>query len=211
MRVILVNGSPHVRGCTAEALAIMTEAFHREDIETTAFWIGSKPIGGCMGCFQCETKGRCVLEDRVNEFVKEAREADGYIFASPVHCGGPAGNFVSFLDRAFFSSTASGRNPFIHKPGAAVAVARRAGTTAALDVMQKYMTHEQMLVVSSHYWNVVHGTNQGDVSKDEEGRQILQILCRNMAWVLRLIENGRKNGIVPPEEETRILTDFIRE
>ena len=212
MKVILVNGSPHERGCTYVALAEAAKALREEGAETEFFWIGKDGIRGCAGCRACAKLGKCVFDDRVNEFTALAAEADGFIFGSPVYFSGMNGEMMSFMDRAFFSVTrGDGRDPFMLKPGAAVTSARRAGTTSALDQMNKYLLYAQMPVISSRYWNMIHGSTPEEAAQDAEGLQIMRVLGRNMAWFLRLKEAGQRAGVpLPRQEEKRIATNFIR-
>jgi len=210
MHVILVNGSPHPEGCTFTALQTVAEALQQEGIGTVIFQVGTKPMSGCIGCRKCATLGRCVFEDKVNEFVNLAEKADGFVFGSPVHYAAASGAMTCFMDRAFYSSSGAGRPVFRLKPGAAVASARRAGTTATLDQLNKYMTLAEMPVVSSRYWNMVHGYTPDDVRQDLEGMQVMQVLGRNMAWMLKCKEAGIKAGLVQPEPVQRIMTNFIR-
>ena len=211
MKVLLINGSPHKNGCTYTALSEVEKTLNSEGIETEIYWIGNKPIGGCIGCYQCVKRKKCVFNDIVNEFTANAEAYDGFIFGSPVYYSGINGNLMSFMDRVFYSASAQEPHPFRFKPAAAVVSARRAGTTSALDQMNKYFLHQQMPIVSSRYWNMVHGNTPDEVCQDEEGLQIMRYLGRNMAWMLKLIESGRQNGILPPEqEERRLATNFIK-
>lgn len=211
MKALLINGSPHKNGCTYTALSEVEKTLNSEDIETEIYWIGNKPIGGCIGCYQCVKKKKCVFSDIVNEFTSKAAEYDGFIFGSPVYYSGINGNLMSFMDRVFYSASAQEPHPFRFKPAAAVVSARRAGTTSAIDQMNKYFLHQQMPIISSRYWNMVHGNTPDEVCQDEEGLQIMRYLGRNMAWMLKLIESGRQNGILPPEQEVRRLaTNFIK-
>lgn len=211
MKVLLINGSPHKNGCTYTALSEVEKTLNSEGIETEIYWIGNKPIGGCIGCYHCVKRKKCVFSDIVNEFTSKAAEYDGFIFGSPVYYSGMNGNLMSFMDRVFYSASAQDPHPFRLKPAAAVVSARRAGTTSALDQMNKYFLHQQMPIVSSRYWNMVHGNTPDEVCQDEEGLQIMRYLGRNMAWMLKLIESGRQNGILPPEqEERRLATNFIK-
>ncbi len=206
MKVILVNGSPHANGCTYTALNEAAEALQKQGIETEMFHIGTKPLSGCMGCGACRTKGACVFGDSVNVFVEKARTADGFIFGSPVHYAGISGALSSFMDRAFFSGSAALKG----KPAAAVVSCRRGGASAAFDRLNKYFTINSMPVVSSQYWNQVHGSVPQDVLRDEEGLQTMRTLANNMAWLLKCIDLGRQSGIAFPEQETPIKTNFIR-
>lgn len=211
MKVILVNGSPNEHGCSYTALSETAKILNNEGIDTEFFWIGKKPVGGCIACGGCKKIGRCVFDGIVNEFTEKAADADGFIFGSPVYYAGINGSMMSFMDRVFFSASAKEKNPLILKPAAAVVSARRAGTTSALDQMNKYFFISQMPVISSRYWNMVHGNTPDEVIRDEEGMQIMRVLGRNMAWFLKLKEAGEKAGIeLPFQEEKRIATNFIR-
>ena len=206
MKVILINGSPRKEGCTFTALSEIKNTLIEEGIDAEIFQIGMD-IVGCRACRACSKIGKCVIDDKVNEFVDLARNADGFIFGSPVHYAAAGGNITSFMDRAFFS----GKSAFLFKPAACVLSARRGGTTAAFDQLNKYFTLSQMPVISSRYWNMVHGSNPEDVVKDEEGMQTMRVLARNMAWFLRLREAGDKLGVeLPKQEETIKSTNFIR-
>ncbi|WP_027358515.1 flavodoxin family protein [Desulforegula conservatrix] len=211
MNVILVNGSPHAKGCTYTALEEVAETLNKEGIETQIFQVGTKPLAGCIACKKCAETGRCAFSDVVNKFVDLAVHADGFIFGSPVHYAAASGAMTSFMDRVFYSNMMSGRNAFYLKPAAAVLSARRAGTTAAFDQLNKYFTISEMPVVSSKYWNMVHGMEPQDVKKDLEGLQIMRTLARNMAWLLKCKEAGRNAGVALPVKEEVVRTNFIRE
>lgn len=211
MKVLLVNGSPHKEGCTYTALKEVSNTLNEERIETEIFWIGNKPIGGCIACLGCKKAGKCVFEDAVNEFVKKANNSDGFIFGSPVHYAGATGNITGFMDRAFYSASQAGKGDrFIYKPVATVISARRAGTTATYDQLNKYFGITQMPIISSRYWNMVHGTTPEEVKKDEEGMQIMRILARNMAYYLKCIQAGKEKGIELPKKENISFTNFIK-
>lgn len=211
MKVLLVNGSPHKEGCTYTALTEVAKTLNEENIETEIFWIGNKPIGGCIACKKCKELGRCVFEDTVNTFVEKAQEADGFIFGSPVHYAAATGNITGFMDRAFYSASQAGKiSAFLYKPASTVISARRAGTTATYDQLNKYFGITQMPIISSRYWNMVHGAIPEDVQKDEEGMQIMRILGRNMAYYLKCIEAGKEKGIELPKQEKINFTNFIR-
>lgn len=211
MKVLLVNGSPHPKGCTYTALCEVGAALKEEGIEADFFWIGNTPIGGCIGCYQCAKKQKCVFDDKVNEFTALAKDYDGFIFGSPVYFSGINGSLMSFMDRAFFSASQQQPHPFRFKPAAAVVSARRAGTTSALDQMNKYFFHQQMPIATSRYWNMVHGNTTEEVRQDAEGMQVMRYLGRNMAWMLKLKEAGEKAGVPEPQqEEKRVSTNFVR-
>ena len=207
MKVLLVNGSAHEHGCTDAALHECAEAIRASGAEAEIFWIGNKPINGCLGCHACRD-GHCAFGDAdgVNALIDRINEADGVIFGSPVHFAGPAGNFHSLLDRVFYA-----KRSFAGKPGAAVLSCRRSGGTASFDVLNKYFTISGMPVVSSQYWNVVHGNTPDEVRQDGEGMQVMRTLGRNMVWLLRCIEAGKQAGIdYPAPEAKHEFTNFIR-
>lgn len=210
MKIILVNGSPHQFGCTYTALCEVEKSLNTNEIDTEHFWIGNKPINGCTGCGGCAKNGQCVFSDSVNEFLKKAEVADGFVFGSPVHYAAASGTMTSFMDRVFFSDLLAKRNSFYLKPAATIVSARRAGTTATLDQLNKYFLHAQMMLVSSRYWNMVHGSTPEEVKEDKEGLQIMRILGKNMAWFLKCKEAAVEKGIPFPEAEERVSTNFIR-
>ncbi|MGM9579806.1 MAG: flavodoxin family protein [Anaerovibrio sp.] len=211
LKVLLVNGSPHKNGCTNRALEEAAAALNKENIATQIFWIGNKPLGGCIACRQCAAKGSCIFEDAVNSFRKEAYSADGFIFGSPVHYAALSGNMTAFMDRLFYSEFVGNQNKaFYMKPAAAVVSARRAGTTAAFDQMNKYFTIQEMPIVSTRYWNMVHGAVPEEVEQDAEGLFNMRVLGRNMAYLLRCLAAGRDACISLPEQEPPVFTNFIR-
>ena len=211
MKVLLVNGSPNEHGCTYTALSEISDTLKAEGVDSDFFRIGKKAMQGCIACGKCREKNACVFQDKVNEFTALAQNVDGFIFGSPVYFSGMNGSLMSFMDRVFFSAAGQDPHPFRYKPAAAVVSARRAGTTSALDQMNKYFLHQQMPVISSRYWNMVHGNTPEEVKQDLEGLQILRVLARNMAWFLRLKEAGEKAGVLMPlQEDQRIATNFIR-
>ena len=179
MKVLLVNGSPHKEGCVYTALSEVAKELNNKGIETEIFWIGIKPISGCIACHKCSELGKCVFNDVVNEFAEKAKNADGFVFGTPVHYASASGAITSFMDRLFYS-TFSNQDIFRLKPAATIVSARRAGTTATFDQLNKYYTMNQMPVISSRYWNMVHGSTPDEVRKDEEGMQIMRILGKNM-------------------------------
>ena len=211
MKVILVNGSPNKNGCTYTALTYVEETLNEAGIETEIFWIKTKPIIGCTACRKCSEKGKCTFDnDVVNEFVQKAYDADGFIFGSPVYYAGATGAITSFLDRAFFSnSMGDGLEAFKHKPASVICSARRGGTTATYDQLNKYLGISQMPIISSFYWNMVHGNTPEEVKQDLEGLATMRQLGRNMAFFLKCIEAGKKKGLAP-EEEPKIAFNFIR-
>ena len=208
MKVLLLNGSSHPHGCTDTALREVASALENTGIDTEILFLGNDPVRDCTACGTCaKAPGKCVFDDDiVNRIIEKAREADGFVFGTPVYYAHPSGRILSILDRVFYA----GKSAFVHKPAAAIASARRAGTTASLDVLQKYFTISQMPVVSSTYWTMVHGKEAQDVLKDEEGLQTMRNLASNMAWMLRCIEAGKSMGIQPPQAESVARTNFIR-
>ncbi len=207
MKVLLVNGGPHKEGCTYTALKEVEKELNNEGIETEIFWVGVKPISGCIACGKCSEIGKCVFDDVVNEFAEKCKDADGFIFGTPVHYASASGSITSFMDRLFYSTSS---DIFRLKPAATIVSARRAGTTSTMDQLNKYFSINQMPIISSRYWNMVHGNNPEEVKQDEEGMQIMRILGRNMAYFLKCQEAGRKAGINMPEKEKTKLTNFIR-
>lgn len=210
MNVLLVNGSPHEHGCTYTALSEVKKTFEGEGIGTDLFWIGIKPIAGCIACKKCATLGKCVFHDRVNEFLEIAGNFDGYVFGSPVHWASAGGAITSFMDRAFYAGMNGGHDIFYLKPAAAVVSARRAGTTATFEQLNKYFGLLEMPVISSQYWNLVHGMNADEVRQDIEGMQTMRTLARNMAYFLKCQEAGQKFGVPLPKREPITFTNFIR-
>ena len=205
MKVLLVNASPHKNGCTYTALSLVADALAESGVEAEIFQAGST-TKGCLGCGFCAKAGRCVTDDCVNEAIAKLDGADALIIGSPVHYAAASGAATSFMDRLFYAAGAKLR----YKPGAAVVSARRAGTTAALDQLNKYFTINNMPVVSSGYWNMVHGNTPDEVMRDEEGVQIMRTLGRNMTWLLKCVEAGRAAGIEAPAPEAKVRTNFIR-
>ena len=208
MKVLLLNGSSHPHGCTDTALREVASALENAGIDAEILFLGNDPVRDCTACGTCaKAPGKCVFDDDiVNRIIEKAREADGFVFGTPVYYAHPSGRILSILDRVFYA----GKSAFVHKPAAAIASARRAGTTASLDVLQKYFTISQMPVVSSTYWTMVHGKEAQDVLKDAEGLQTMRNLASNMAWMLRCIEAGKAMGIQPPQAESGARTNFIR-
>ncbi len=206
MKVLLVNGSPHAHGCTYTALQEVEGTLNKNDIETEIFQVGTKPVSGCIACGKCMQTGKCCIDDVVNRFIDKVKDFDGFVFGSPVHFAAASGSITSFLDRAFYGRT----QMCAYKPGAVIVSCRRGGASAAFDQLNKYLTINIMPVVSSNYWNMVHGITPEDVKKDEEGMQNMRILGNNMAWLLKCIDSGKNAGVAYPEAEARIKTNFIR-
>ena len=205
MKVLLVNGSSRQNGCTNAALCEVERALQEEGIETEMFFVGNEALPDCIACRKCRETGRCVFNDAVNDFVEKAGSADGFVFGSPVYYAHPSGRLLTFMDRAFYS----GGSAFAYKPAAAVLSARRAGTTASFDVINKYFTICSMPVVSSTYWNHVYGQQPEQVMEDPEGLMTMYNLGKNMAWMLKCISLGREHGLSHPENQ-KVLTNFVR-
>ena len=205
MKVLLINGSPNAKGCTYTALKEVSDTLEKEGVETEIIHVGNKDIRGCIGCRQCKKNGKCVFNDLVNEVAPKFSECDGIVLGSPVYYGSPNGTLISFVDRLFYSNLTDRTM----KVGACVVSARRAGTTASFDVLNKYFTISQMPVVSAAYWNNVHGYTPEDVRKDEEGCMNMRILGRNMAFLMKAIKAQKEvSGL--PEKEPHVFTSFIR-
>lgn len=207
MKVLLLNGSSRPAGCTYTALAEVAKSLNTNGVETEILFLGNDPVRDCIACGHCrKDPGKCVFDDDiVNRVIEKAREADGFIFGTPVYYAHPSGRILSVLDRVFYAA----KDIFAHKPAAAIASARRSGTTASVDVLNKYFTISQMPVVSSTYWNMVHGNTPEEVKQDAEGLQIMRNLGANMAWLLKCIEAGKATGISTPTAETAARTNFI--
>lgn len=208
MKVILVNGSPHEKGCTYTALSEVARTLNQLGVKVEIFWLGSKPVSGCIGCGACVKLGRCFMRDQVNEFLDKAAEADGFIFGSPVHFASAAGMLTCFMDRVFYVNYSS--RELDYKPAAAIMTLRRGGATATLDQLNKYFAISNMPIVSSQYWNMVHGNTPEEIKKDLEGMQVMRTLGENMAWLINSIRSGKAAGFGLPERKSRILTNFIR-
>ena len=209
MKVLLVNGSPNEKRCTYTALSEVAGALEAQGVDTEIAWIGRDPVRGCLGCGGCSKRGdnRCIFDDDVaNGLIEKAVEADGLVVGTPVFYAGANGALLAVLDRLFYAASARLR----FKPAAAVASARRAGTTPAIDQINKYFQINCMPVVSSNYWPMVHGSNPEQVLQDEEGCAVMKELGRNMAWLLQCIEAGKAAGISHPENPRRPMTNFIR-
>ncbi len=207
MKVLMLNGSPKAHGNTYQALEEVGKQLEKEGIEYEIFQIGNGQLRDCIGCGKCADGNGCIFkDDAVNEFVGKAKEADAFVFGTPVYYAHPTGRVLSFLDRVFYS----GGRSFAFKPGAAVAVARRGGLTASYDVMNKYFGITQMPIVTSTYWNQVHGRTPREVEQDGEGMQTMRNLARNMAWMLKSLEAGKQAGIELPQTERDYFTNFVR-
>lgn len=206
MHVLLINGSPHKQGCTDAALREVAATLQEAGIETTIFHIGAAPVGGCVGCGGCAKAGKCVFGGPVADVLPLLEKADGVVFGAPVHYATAAGSMLGFMHRLAMS----GGTYLRHKPAAVVTSARRAGTTTALEAMEKVPQFFEMPLISSTYWPMVHGGKAEEAALDEEGMQIMRNLGRNIAWMLRCIEAGKAAGIEAPQAESGKRTSFIR-
>jgi len=206
MKVLLINGSPHEKGCTYTALSLIAGELNASGIETEILNVGTKPVGGCIGCGGCAAGKGCVFGGVVNEAIEKAKTADAFVFGTPVHYASASGNMTSFMDRLAYA----GGKYLAYKPAAICASARRAGTTTTLDQLVKYPEFFHMPLVSGSYWPMVHGSKPEQVLEDEEGCAVMRELGRNMAWLLKCIELGKANGITHPENPRRPMTNFIR-
>lgn len=198
-KVLLLNGSPHAKGCTATALEEMIGVFEQEGIETELIQVGNQSIRGCIACGSCARTGKCVFNDLVNETAAKLKAADGLVVGSPVYFSSPNGSILSFLDRLFYSS---GETPMNDKVGAAVVSCRRGGNTASFDVLNKYFSIRGMPIATSTYWNQVHGFSAEDVRKDLEGLQTMRNLARNMVFLIRAIADAKEKYGVPKMERS---------
>lgn len=210
MKTIAFNGSPNREGNTYHALGMVTAELEKAGIETEIIHVGNKLIRGCTACGQCakNQNEQCVLpSDEVNEWIQKMKHADGIIFGSPVHYSAIGGTMKSFLDRAFYVAGVN-NGIFRHKVGASVVAVRRSGGLPTFEQLNNYLLYSEMLLPTSNYWNVIHGTKPGEVTQDKEGVQIMQVLGRNMAWLMKLVEHG-KGTITPPEKEPKIFMNFI--
>lgn len=209
MKVLLINGSPKAKGCTYTALSVVAEELDKNGIETEIFQVGMNPIRGCVGCGMCAKSGKGLCrfdDDTVNKAIETCKTVDGIVVGSPVHYASASGAITSFMDRLFYAGGANLR----FKPGAVVASCRRGGASATLDQLTKYFGITNMPLVSSNYWNMVHGNTPEEVMQDEEGIQTMRVLGKNMAWILKSIEAAKQVGINPPELEAKIKTNYIR-
>lgn len=195
MKVLMINGSSRNNGCTRAALDIMCKVFEKENITSEIIFIGNKPIADCINCKQCRQTNQCVFDDVVNEITKKAESCDGFIFASPVYYAHPSARLLAVLDRAFYSNS----DVFAYKPGACIFSARRAGQVASMDVVNKHFSINHMPIVSANYWNEVFGSQPEDVYHDAEGVATMENIAKNMIWLLKSIEAGKKSGIEKPK------------
>lgn len=211
MKVIAFNGSPRREGNTWHALKMVTAELEAAGIGTQIVTVGDKAVRGCIACGQCakNKNEQCVLPgDEVNTWIRQMKEADGILLGSPVYYAAMAGAMKSFLDRAFYVAGMNG-GLFRHKVGASVVAVRRSGGLPTFDQLNNYLMYSEMLIPTSNYWNVIHGRMPGEATQDEEGVQIMRVLGKNMAWLLRLVEHG-KGHVTPPQQETKTYMHFIR-
>lgn len=206
MKVLMINGSPNQYGCTYTALKEVSDKLNSHGIETEFVYLGTQAVHGCIACGGCYQSGRCVFDDKVNEILEKAAEYDGMVVGSPVYYSGPNGTLCAFLDRLFYCS----RGRFANKFAAAVVSCRRMGNTSSLDRLNKYFQISKMHIVSSQYWNGVHGNTPEEVMQDREGLQIMRTLGENMAWLIKIAEAGKKAGVPMPQYEKGVGTNFIR-
>ncbi len=206
MKILLINGSPHHNGTTFRALSEVAKTLNTQGLETEIITVGDKPVYGCTACKGCATTGKCVKKDDIaNTIIEKIQEADGLIIGSPVYYASINGTLKCLLDRVFYA-----KKSFAGKPAAAVSVARRAGTTATIDIINKYFMISNMPIVSSQYWNMVHGSNGEQAEEDKEGLQTMRTLGLNMAWLVKCIKAGKDAGIDKPELEPPVRTNFVR-
>lgn len=206
MKVLMLNGSAKANGNTYNALNEIGKQLKEEGIDYEIFNIGGNPVRDCIGCGQCNENGCVFTDDDVNAFIAKAKEADGFIFGTPVYYAHPSGRILSFLDRVFYSSGYA----FRHKPGAAITVARRGGNSASFDCLNKYFGISEMPITGSTYWNISYGAAPGENAQDLEGMQTMRNLAKNMAWMLKCFELGKKNGLEFPDTSKADRTNFIR-
>lgn len=211
MKMVAFNGSPNKEGNTYHAIQLVAAELEKEGIETEIVHVGNKTIRGCVACGQCfrNQNEQCALkDDEVNEWVRKMKNADAIILGSPVHYSAVGGTMKSFLDRAFFVAGVNG-SLLRHKVGASVVAVRRSGGLPTFDQLNNFLNYSEMLIATSNYWNVIHGRTPGEALKDEEGVQIMRVLGKNMAWLMKLVQNGK--GVVPePEREAKVMMNFIR-
>lgn len=209
MKVLMLNGSPHSEGCTNRALEIVAEELKAQGVESEILWLGNGAVRGCIGCGGCKRSGadRCVFgDDGVADIAEKLKSADGYVFGAPVHYASPNGATVAALDRIFYSA-----GKFMQfKPAACVVSARRAGTTASYDVLNKYIGINNMIMVPSTYWNMVHGNTPEEVMRDREGVTVMRAVGSNMAWLLKLLERAKGTELERPVLVPKEKTNFIR-
>lgn len=211
MKVVAFNGSPKANGNTGAALNLVADELIKEGIDVEIIHVGNKEIRGCIACGGCfrNKDGKCVLKDEyVNNWIQKIKEADGVLLGSPVHYSALGATMKAFLDRAAYVAMSSDKI-FRHKVGAAVVAVRRSGGLPTFNQLNNYLNYNEMIMPTSNYWNVIHGTIPGDTEVDAEGQQIMRVLGKNMAWVMKLVENG-KGTVTPPAKEDKVYTHFVR-
>ncbi len=210
MKVVAFNGSPKREGNTFEAIKIVAEQLEKENIEVEIIHVGNKKIQGCTACNSCfKTRNeKCIIDDEVNEWIQKMKDADGIIFASPVHFSGITATMKAFLDRAMYVGSAN-NSLFRHKAGASIVAVRRSGGVPAFEQLNNYICYSEMLMPTSNYWNVIYGQKPGQALKDDEGVQIMRVLGKNMAWLMKLMELG-KGKIEKPEAERKVFTNLVK-
>lgn len=210
MKVVAFNGSPKKDGNTYHAIKMVAEELENEGIDVEIVHVGNKVIRGCLACNGCvrNQNEKCVINDEVNEWIQKMKEADGIIFGSPVHYASVGATMKAFLDRAFYVTNVN-NSMLRHKVGAAVVAVRRSGGIPTFDMLNNYINYSEMLMPTSNYWNVIHGAAPGEVKGDEEGKQIMSVLGKNMAWLMKLVEFG-KGKVEEPQKEDKVFTNFIR-
>jgi multimeric flavodoxin WrbA len=212
MKVVAFNGSPNKSGNTFSSLNIVAEELIKAGIEVEIVHVGNRAVRGCIACGLCgerQNEQCSITTDDVNVWIQKAKEADGILFGAPVHFAGVAGTMKSFMDRLFYVCM-SNNGLLRHKVGAAVVAVRRSGGVTSLDTLNHFLQFAEMLVPTSNYWNVVHGTGAGDAEKDAEGVQIMQVLGKNMAWMMNLVKSGREHGVAEPARDDKVYMSFIR-
>ena len=205
-KVLLINGSPHEKGCTYTALKEVADTLEKNGVETEFLYLGTKPMAGCIACRSCIKTGRCVFDDEVDRVLEKLDEYQGIVVGSPVYFAGPTGQLCAFLDRLFFA----GGDRMEGKVAATVVSCRRGGASAAFDRLNKYFTISNMHVASSQYWNQVHGNTPEQTLQDIEGMQTMRTLGQNIAWLIKSVEAGKAAGLAAPDYEKPIKTNFIR-
>ena len=206
MKVLLINGSPHEKGCTYTALTAIAEQLEANSVAAEIFWIGAAPVGGCIACYKCRGGKGCVFGGTVNEAIEKLKTCDGVVFGSPVHYASASGSMTGFMDRLCIA----GGQHLYYKPAAVCCSARRGGTTSTIDQLTKVPQYFMMPLISGNYWPMVHGSNPAEVLQDEEGMEVMRQIGRNMAWVLKCIELGKQNGLDHPVNPPKPATNFIR-
>ena len=211
MKVIAINGSPRKEGNTHHALKLVCDELEKQGIEAEIIRVGHKKISGCLGCNACAKNQdeKCIIkDDLVNETIQKMKNADGILLGSPVHYSALSGNMKSFLDRAFYVIGTNG-GLLRHKVGAAVVAVRRSGGLPTFNQLNNFLNYSEMMMPTSNYWNVIHGTKPGEALQDEEGVQIMQVLGQNMAYLMKLMEAGKKE-VAAPKQAKKVFTNFIR-